>query len=247
MLGLLNQYIDPSLSIAVFSFITMYFYLIMFNMMGYTLYQYHEALGYSVDVEAHEHDNDQSKDTVAISPELRAVEILIHEGKTQQAVSQLQQFVLNNPNDMDARERILKLLRLVGDKERHQSQGRSYISYLMGENKLAQAAKIVSDGQVFDKNFKPEKASERVEIANYFSQHRQGKLAMALVNNLHRDFPTYEGTAEAYMMVATLLVEQFNDDERAIQVLQFILSHYPTSSVNEQAKEYLRILERTSL
>ena len=55
MLGILYKYIDPSLSLAVYSFITMYFYLIMFNMMGYVLYQYHEELGFNVTVNANDH------------------------------------------------------------------------------------------------------------------------------------------------------------------------------------------------
>ena len=78
LLALLQKYIDPSLSLAVYSFVTMYFYLIMFNMMGYVLYQYHEELGFKVEIPAHEQAIANIDEAITSNPELRAIEILVH-------------------------------------------------------------------------------------------------------------------------------------------------------------------------
>lgn len=245
MLGILSQYIDPSLSVAVYSFTTMYFYLIMFNMMGYVLYQYHEELGFSVDVHAHEHQRSSSEET-ATSPELRAIEILVHEGKYQDAARQLQVQIRNNPSDIEARERILKLARMIDDTTLHSQQAADYISYLFDENKVGQAASVFAQSVEHDRDFRPAKPAQRVELARYLRQSNQGKLAMAVLNNLHRDFPTFDGVPDAYLIVAQLLAEKFNDDERAIQVLEFINKNYPSHPLIGEINEYLRIIKSST-
>jgi len=246
LLGFLLQFIDPSLSVAVFAFVAMYFYLIMFNMMGYTLYQHHDALGFSIEVEMHEQDDNQEFDTVSVSPEMRAVEILIHEGKLEQAVKELNSIVVNNPSDLNARDRILKLLRLMDNRELHKKQTQKYISYMIGENNLGAAARVFQNAYEFDKTLRPEKAAERLDIAQYFRKKHQYKLALAVLNDLHRDFPSFDGIPVAYMMVASMLCEQFNDDERAIQILEFLMNNYPNHPMRGEIEEYLRLVKGLS-
>lgn len=246
LMALLHKYIDPSVSLAVYSFVTMYFYLIMFNMMGYVLYQYHEELGFSVDVAAHEQVFPSEDEFVTNNPELRAIEILVHEGQHEQAIKQLQQLIRNNPSDLEARERMLKLVRLTGHELIHTKQAQDTISYLIGENKMAHAARVFEAAYDFDKQFRPLKPAERLDIAKYLRQNNQGRLAMAVLHNLHRDFPTFERVPEAYLIVAQLLAEKFNDDVRAMQVLEFILKNYPSHPLSGEIEAYLAIIKAST-
>jgi hypothetical protein len=248
MIVLLAGKMNPSLAASVFVFVSMYFYLIMFNMMGYLLFQHHEELGFGIDVDVEDYPETKKKKTpeLEVSPELRAVEILIHEGKTEDAARQLQGVIRNNPTDIEARERMLKLLRLTGDMNLFREQGQSYISYLMSENKLAQAAKVYQGCVEYDKTFKPEKANERVELAKVFRHNGQPKHAMTLLNNLHKDFPTYDNVPQAYLMVAQMLCEKFNEDARAKQVLEFVLKNYPSHPMLDAVRDYLKIVDEVS-
>lgn len=244
---LVAGFIDPSLWAAIYVLISMYFYLIAFNMMGYLLYQHHEELGFHIDVDVEETlETPKKTQEQETSPELRAVEILIHEGKTKDAVIQLKDIVRSSPTNIEARERLLKLCRLTGNMSEHLAQGQSYINYLLGEKKVSQAARIYQTCIEYDKQFRPAKASERLGLARYFQQNGQAKLAMALLNNLHKDFPTYENIPEAYLIVAQMLCEQFNEDGRARQVLNFILQNYPSHPVIKEVQEYLRIVDDVS-
>jgi tetratricopeptide (TPR) repeat protein len=247
MIALLAEAVNPSLGATIFVFVSMYFYLIMFNMMGYLLYQHHEELGFSIDVDVDEYlDKKKEVADVEVSPELRAVEILIHEGKAEDAVKQLQGIVRNSPTDIEARERMLKLLRLTGDMSLFREQGQSYISYLMNDNKLGQAAKVYQACVEYDKTFKPEKANERLELGKFLRHNGQARLAMAVLNNLHKDFPNYDNVPQAYLMVAQLLCEQFNDDVRAKQVLNFVLENYPSHPMKDAVRDYLKIVDDVS-
>ena len=228
-------------------FVLFYFYLIMFNMMGYLLFQHHEELGFSIDVELEEISDKKTKIPEAeVSPELRAVEILIHEGKAEDAVKQLQGIVRNSPTDIEARERLLKLLRLTGDMSVFREQGQSYISYLINNNKLAQAAKVYQSCLDYDKTFRPEKANERLELGKFLRHNGQPRLAMAVLNNLHKDFPSYDNVPQAYLMVAQMLCEQFNEDTRAKQVLEFVLENYPSHPMTDAVRDYLKIVDDVS-
>lgn len=247
MIGLLAGVMDPFLGATVVVFISMYFYLIMFNMMGYLLYQHHEELGYSIDVELEEYPEKKKKaQEEEVSPELRAVEILIHEGKTDAAVRHLQGIIRNSPMDLEARERMLKLLRLTGDMTLFREQGQSYISLLINENKLAQAAKVYQACVEYDKTFKPGKANERLELGKFLRHNGQARLAMGVLNNLHRDFPSYDNIPQAYLMVAQILCEQFNEDVRAKQVLKFVLENYPSHPMMEAVRDYIKIVDEVS-
>lgn len=247
MIGLLAGAVNPFLGATIFVFVSMYFYLIMFNMMGYLLYQHHEDLGFSIEVEVEDYP-DKKKKTQGeeVSPELRAVEILIHEGKTEDAVKHLQGIIRNSPTDMEARERMLKLLRLTGDMALFREQGQSYISYLINENRLAQAAKVYQASMEYDKTFKPEKANERLELGKFLRQNGQARLAMSVLNNLHRDFPAYDNVPQAYLMVAQILCEQFNEDARARQVLNFVLDNYPSHPMIGAVRDYLKIVDEVA-
>ncbi len=246
ILGFLAGIVEPPLSFIVFYFILMYFLIIVFNMLGYILYQYHEELGFEIDVEAHEHEENVAADPVTVSPELRTVEILIQEGKTDEAVTQLQNVARNSPSDLEARNRLLKLLRLTGDMARHRSQGQDYISYLFHENKTGQAADIYQECYEYDKTFRPAKAVERLELARFLRQNARHRLVLAVLNNLHVDFPTYDGVPQAYLIVAQLLCEQFNEDEKARKVLEFVITNYPTSPAIVEVKEYQGIVKGLS-
>lgn len=242
--GLLAGVVDPSLWVILFVFISMYFYLIAFNMMGYLLYQHHEKLGFNIEVDVEEIPEKLRKvKEPEINPEMRAVEILIQEGKTEDAISQLQGIIRNSPTDIEARERLLRLARLTGNMVLHREQGQSYISYLLSNNKLSQAVKVYQGCNEYDKSFKPIKPGERVELARFLRQNGQAKQAMVLLNNLHRDFPSYENVPDAYLMVAQMLCEQFNEDARARQVLQFILQNYPSHPMLGAVQDYLHIVD----
>jgi len=246
LMDILLKYIDQAYSLAAYAFVTMYFYLIMFNMMGYILYQHHGVLGFGIDVEMHDQEDESQFDTVNVSPEMRGVEILIHEGKTDQALKELQEMVKKNPSNTDARERILKLSRLVGNTELHAIQAQLYMSYLSDEHNIGQAAAVFESCYEYDKTLKPTKAAERLEMAKYFRKKSKYKLTTAVLNDLHRDFPSFDGIPQAYMIVAQTLCEQFNDDERAKLILEFVIKNYSSHSLIPEVKEYLKIVKGLS-
>ena len=227
--------------IAISSFINMYFMLIMFHLMGYVLYQYHDELGYNIEVDSND-TADAKLDEVDINPALREVEILIQEGKTQEANTKLALLIKETPADHDAQMHNLRLQKLLGDMESYNKYAKKYISYLFSSQQVTLAVKTLPTILLTNPSFKPEKANERFELAQLLKHNGQSKAAVSLINNLHLDFPAFDKIPEAYLLASKIFCEQLGNDKQAKNILQFLLKKFPDSNLQSEITEYLGIV-----
>ena len=240
LMNTLYTSVSYSTFISISSFINMYFTLVMFHLMGYVLYQCHDELGFVIEVS----DDEAAKksDEAPLNPELRAVEILIQEGKTQEANLKLGALLKENPADHDAQMHNLSLQKLLGEMENYDKGAKKYISYLFSAQQMTQAAKTLPIIFLTNPSFKPEKADERFELAKLLKQNGQSKAAVSFINNLHLDFPDFKKTPEAYLMASQILCEQLGNDKQAKNILTFLLKKYPDSKVTNEIQEYLNVV-----
>ena len=227
---------------AVFLFTTMFFTVVMAHMLGYVLYQYHEKLGFVIQNEANEVDTKSKASQPPLSSEIRTAEILVQEGKHKEAIDQLSKYLVNNPSDREANIRYLKLLVITGDAEQLFSKAQKYISYLFAQKKFTQALSVFLIVHQAHKKFQPAQADERLVIAKLLQQGGQAKAAVAILNNLHGDFPSFKKIPEAYLLVAKTLCEQLNDDKKSRQVLQFLMQKYPENTLQHEINEYYNVV-----
>lgn len=247
VINFVGELVPVYLSAPAIFFVNMYFILIMFNMMGYVIYQYHEKLGYSIEAEEFEGDSKRSVVTDQVSdPKLRQFEILMKEGKVDDVVQKLELHVKNSPSDYDAREMYHKLLKLKSDKQRVIRHGADYISRLLLENKSVQAIQIFVDCHSVYPGFKLQKANQRYEMAKLLRKNQQSALALSLLNNLHKDHPNYEGLPEAYLFASQIMCEHFGEDVKAKKILNFLLNKYPDHILSQKIKDYLQMVENLS-
>ncbi len=240
--ALLWDILPSMLVIPLANFINLYFMLIMFHLMGYVLYQYHEELGYGIVEEYSEVDSRATTVVDAVSPGIREVEILFQEGKLDEAKTRLVELIKNEPGNMVYRERLHKLLLNTADEAGMQEYSGDYIVRLMAENRPSEAQRVFSDCYKLNKAFKFGNARQRHQMAELLMKNGQARAALSLLSNLHRDFPEYEGIPDAYLLVATILCETFNEDAKASQVLDFVEKKYPHHPKIAEIKEYRKVL-----
>lgn len=225
-------------------FISLYFTLIMFHMMGYVIYQFHENLGFDIEKEFDETGDSSGSEQPRIST--REFDILIQEGKLDEANHRMQQQIKENPNDIAVWQKYHKFLYVTKDQDNLKKYGAMYISRLIHEGKPSRAMQVFMDiRQVID-DFKPDNAAERFELARLLAGNGQARLAMSLLNNLHVDFPSYADIPKAYHLVAKLLSEQFNDDAKAKSIIDFVVKKYPNYPDINTIKEYGKVIDQIS-
>jgi len=236
--NLMVEYLPTSIYLPVGNFIIMYFILVLFNMMGYVIYQYHEGLGYSIEQEYSESESWPNE----TEPELRKVEILFHEGKLDEARNRLISMIQGHPGNLQYRERLHRLVQKIGDIEGLRKYSADYLVRLILEDRPSEAVRVYSDCYKLDKNFKFGNGRQRFLMAQLLIKNGQSRAALNLLTNLHVDFPGYDGIPDAYLLVAKILCESFNEDEKARQILEFLLNKYPSHPRIPQVKEYISVI-----
>ena len=236
--NLMIEYLPTSIYLPVGNFIIMYFILVMFNMMGYVIYQYHEKLGYSIEQEYSEAGSWPHE----TEPALREVEILFHEGKLDEVRKRLISMIQEHPGNLLYRERLHRLIQKSGDMEGLRNYSADYLVRLILEDRPSEAIRVFSDCYKLDKNFKFGNGRQRFLMAQLLNKNGQSRAALNLLTDLHVDFPGYEGIPQAYLLVAKIMCESFNEDEKARQVLNFLQNKYPTHPRMPEVKEYMKII-----
>jgi len=238
---IMAEYLPQSIYMPVGNFIIMYFTLIMFNMMGYVLYQYHEKLGYGIQQEYSEAVNSGFWPHET-EPALREIEILFHEGKLGEVRQRLIKLVQEHPGNMQYRERLHRLLLASSDMEGLRIYSADYIGRLMLESRPSEAIRVFTDCYKLDKDFKFGNGRQRFAMAQLLNKNGQSRAALNLLTDLHVDFPGYEGIPDAYLLVARILCESFNEDAKARQILEFLQNRYPHHPRMPQVKEYMTVV-----
>ena len=236
--NMMIDYLPSSIYLPVGNFIIMYFTLVLFHMMGYVIYQYHEGLGYGIEQEYSE-DGSWPHET---EPELRKVEILFHEGKLDEARNRLISMSQEHPGNLLYRERLHRLVQKTGDLEGLRKHSADYVVRLILEDRPSEAIRVYSECYKLDKEFKFGNGRQRFLMAQLLIKNGQSRAALNLLTNLHVDFPGYDGIPDAYLLVAKILCESFNEDEKARQILEFLLNKYPSHPRIPQVKEYISVI-----
>lgn len=241
----IQPFIPDIFKLSVYAFISMYFLLIIFNMLGYVLYQYHEKIGFgvAVDISSKEIDYTDTSQFKLREPAMVEVEILVQEGNYKKAIQCLEKKIKQQPSDMHARGYYQKLLHVLGETDAARKHCADFVERLLAEKKMTQAMNVFSACYNEDPEMTLTKPGQRLELASLYIGNSKYRIAMHLLNNLHKDHPSYADIPRAYLMVAKMMSDQFNQDARAIDILHFVTENYPQNKGIEEVKEYLNILE----
>jgi hypothetical protein len=245
--GVLQSFLAPRvpqwMALPTLAFVAMYFTLIMFNMMGYVLYQYHHLLGVRV-------RNDRlgggagAGSRAAGGGETASYADLIASGQIGEALDQAYEERRIDPENVAANDRYHKLLLLSERKERLQSHTRSYLALLLKKGLAAEAIKLYGATREKMPDFEPEEPAQLLRLAEAARQARDFTLALSLLNGFDKRFPKSEEIPAVYFFAAQTLCENFREDAKARQLLTKLLKHYPTHPVSDKARQLLNFLEK---
>lgn len=243
-----HAFIPDGFHLTTYSLISMFFLLSIFNMLGYVLYQYHEKIGFGVDVEvsSSQRTSEELGDFKLRMPSMVDVEILVQEGEYKKAILQLEKQIASEPSDMHARGYYQRLLHVLGDVEGAKIHCADFVGRLMAEKKITQAMNVFAACYKEDPNVTLSKPGQRLEMAHLFINNGEYRIAMHLLNNLHKDHPAYSEIPEAYLLAAKIMSDKLNQHDKAIQTLYFVLDKYPQNKGVNEAQQYLNILESVS-
>lgn len=247
VLPLLAPLLRSGIALPVVNFVFIYFTLVMFNMMGYCLYQYHHMLGLKVKI-----DFDAARDggepaAAADKPRDAAGEEIaarIASGDLDGAIGLAGEEARIKPEELAVQERYHKLLLLGGKPDSTLRHGQGFVSLLLRKERGQRALEVFRACRERQSDFMPEQPGQVFKLAQAARRAQDGSLALALVNGFDRRYPKHPDVPGVYLMSAQILSENFKKDEMATQILKAMVRKYPDHPLSAEAATYLKALER---
>lgn len=235
---------QPKLAGAVWlmSAVAMHFTLIAFNMMGYVLYQFHEALGLEVDEPHSARRKGSIKPQVDVESEQIAA--LLADGKLDQALEVAYEAQRLDPENTAAQERYNKLLHLAGKDDRLLNHSQRLIPLLLRNNQGRNALEAWKRCREKDAEFRPENAGSVLQLAEAARAAREPKLAMEILNGFDKAFRNHALLPEVYFLGGSILCEDLRKDELADRFFITLCNRFPEHPRVEEALRFRDIIRR---
>lgn len=227
---------SPDASIFWALFFQIYFAWVMYAMMGYVLYQYHEDIGY----ELPEGSQDQNQDSTILARFHHLVET---ENYTE-AQSELREIVLRDPDNLDLRMKFHKIVKMAGDNKQLTIHGTGLIKRLLEKRKWIDAVNVYLDCVKIDPEFKPESDVHYLPLAEEMRRMRLYKQAIKLSNGFHQRYPKSEQIPYLYLLVTKIFIEDLSLDEKAKPILSLLQKKYGGHEIALEVKRYTAFLTR---
>lgn len=221
--------------IPMMNLVAMYFTLIMFNMMGYVVFQHHHLLGLSVAASSQPKDAGDSSD---------AIGRLIGAGQIDEALELAYEAQRVAPDDVAAHDRYHKLLALAGRDDRLMSHARTYLSLLLRKGMDDEALTLFRAMREKEATVAPDRPGELLALAGAARRRREYSEALALVKGFDKRFPKHAEIPNVYLFVAQVLSENLRQDASARQLLAVLLARYPEHQTSIGARQLLSVIDR---
>ncbi|MDR2837414.1 MAG: hypothetical protein LBV49_02410 [Azonexus sp.] len=215
----------------------MYFMTVALNMMGYVLYQYHEALGIAVDEPRRPGQRQQEADPVG-----QQVAGFLAAGQMDKALDAAYEGQRLAPDDAAAQERYHKLLHLAGRTDRLLPHANRLIPLLLRQQKAGRAFAALRRCRELAPDFRPEDPAVLLALAQAARQQREAKQALDLLSDFDKKYPKHSLIPDAWFLSAAILCEDLRQDEQADRLFAAIIERYADYPCAGQAKAYRQTL-----
>jgi hypothetical protein len=233
------------LALPLLNFVFLYFNLIMFNMMGYALYQFHRELGLEVKIGFAETEaNVQGRGAhvpVKADPVAEVVAAKVALGDLTGALDAAYEQQRVEVDNIVAQERYHKLLLLADKKERALDHGRRYLSTLLRLARDDLAFDLFKRLRELDEGFQPE-PEQVLRLAEIAFRRRDAALVLALVRGFDRHNPRHADVPGVYLLSARVLSEHYRKDAAASVLLRRLRQQFPDHPLASEAEAYLKVL-----
>lgn len=193
----------------------------VFALSAYVLFQYQVELDFTP-----EGDSAKRKYVKRVDPVQMIFEMHLKDGNYSKAVAILKMDVDKKSASVAQHERYHKLIWALGQDEAIKAHAVPYFKALLAGGRGVQAATVFRNLMQRYPDFKVAEPETRLDLAQAFEQQGDFKLAVHILNGLHKDSAQFPGLPEAYLLAARLLAEKLNMPQKALALVQFLQGRY---------------------
>lgn len=234
-----------------------YLALVLFAVMGYALYQFHQELHLDVEVDFDEHRQAGGAEGIARAgsarvalneaapkdPLERKLQPLLAQGKVVEAIAEVKDYMRYDRMDPALNKRLHGLYVKHGDDALTLGHGQQLVSALARAGQGRDALAALKTLLTLDPAFLTDDADVVLPAATTALQAGEVALAASLLRNFDKRFPQHKDTPGVYFLGARLLSEHSRQHDKAARILRGVLARFPDHAVAPDAKTYLAVLE----
>ncbi len=199
------------LSTILQSTVSNYYTLVLFHIMGYMIFQYQGALGFTAREDTGENKPPRSeRDHLATK-----IDIRLKEGEYNDVVGLLKTALGKFPNDREFQKQYFEFLYATERLEALEEAATNYLTFLIRSGQDHQLSMIYKRVLHLIPNFVPNSAPVRHLLAITCKNNGDPLSAAKLINGIQKAFPDYEQLPEALELMADALEELPNKSAQA--------------------------------
>lgn len=223
-------------------FLTMaesFYTIISYHLMGYVIFQYHEAIGYTMELDQEdEYYDDEVSEQDETNETLNRVDILIKEGNIDEAISVLRndtEGIITHLNLAERYYNLLKIKQIVPEMLEH---GKAYLDLLAKANQNDKICEVYSECVSKDARFTPNPSS-LLKVGSCLNTAGNPKGAIQAYNRFIKANPKNTLIPKAYFLAANIINEQLNNPNKAVGILKGLIKTYPNHEITPYVQKYL--------
>jgi len=233
-------YLPESSHLFLFTLAKLFYMLISYHLMGYVLLQYHEEIGYDVDLDEEDSILEEKRsDQPAGGGVLNRVDILIKEGKIDDAIFFIRSETGGNITDLELAERyynLLKIKQTIPDMLKH---GVTYLDLLAEAKDKEKLREVYSECVSHDQGFVPSTPT-LFKVANCLNEAGNPREAINSYNRFIKANPKDPLIPKAYFLAANVINEKLKNPSKAAGILKSLIKAYPNHEIAPHVQRYLR-------
>jgi tetratricopeptide (TPR) repeat protein len=232
-------YLPAKLHFFLLKLVQNYYALISYHLMGYVIFQYHEEIGYEVDFEEEELPPEEVPSGEEGSGQLlNRVDMLIKEGKLDDAISLIKSETLGTITALGLAERYYDLLKLKEQTPDMLKHGKEYLDLLAKANQKAKLVEVYSECMSIDPNFTP-KPTTLLKAASYLNEAGKHQESLEAYSRFIKANPENPLVPKAYFLASNIFNEKLKNPGKATKILKNLIKKYPNHDIIPHVQRYL--------
>lgn len=229
----------------------MYYMLVSYHLMGYVVLQYHQRVGYPLDLETilaslypqGETGPKNQSTPAANQPQhhglLNEVALLIQGGEFEKALYQIEQQVeIEKIEDLELSQRYVGLLKMCKQHDKLLDYAPRYLELAAKSGAKSKALETYVQCLSLEKTFTA-KPLVLFKIASWLNETDKNKEAIMALNSLVKSHPRDAMVPKAYYRAAKIFNEHLKNVEQAKKILNGLVRKFPDHEITSLAKSYL--------
>ncbi len=228
----LLKVMGPKLVVPFLTFTAVYFSWVMCSLLGYVMYQYHEALGYTPDhaqasTGQKKPDSPAAQQAALNQQEDAYYAELLAQGDLQTARDSAYEAQRARPDDVAAHKRYHGILLLDDHVQRLCDHAQKYLALLYQRKIYRDAIQVVLECRQRMPGFKPDEGTLVFELGQHALRGADPALCIKLINGFDKLYLGHASTPQIYELAARSLLQTGASKDKLVKIATVMQQRYP--------------------